>query len=87
MLTIAASRYTLQGSECNTPDFSDGRSSVLCLFCNAILSMALSSATLETLKLLSLKERNELTKAKLSDIKRYLFADKVVPYHFWTGIA
>ena len=50
--------------------------------------MALSSATLETLtKLLFLKERNELTKAKLSDIKRYLFADKVVPYHFWTGIA
>ena len=61
---------------------------MLCLFCNAMLSMALSSATLETLtKLLSLKERNELTKAKLSDIKRYLFADKVVPYHFWTGIA
>ena len=50
--------------------------------------MALSSATLETLtKLMSLKERNELTKGKLSDTKRYLFADKVVPYHFWTGIA
>ena len=50
--------------------------------------MVLSSATLETLtKLLSQKERNELTKGKLSDIKRYLFAGKVVQYHLWTGIA
>ena len=50
--------------------------------------MAFSSATLETLtKLVSQKERNELTKGKLSDTKRYLLADKVVPYHFWTGIA
>ena len=50
--------------------------------------MALSNATLETLtKLVSLKERIELIKGKLSDIKRYLFAGKVAPYHLWTGIA
>ena len=61
---------------------------MLCQDNNAILSMVLSSATLETLtKLLSQKERNELTKGKLSDIKRYLFAGKVVQYHLWTGIA
>ena len=61
---------------------------MLCPFCNTILSMALSSATLETLtKLVSLKVPNELTKGKVSDVKRYLFDDKVVQYHFWTGIA
>ena len=50
--------------------------------------MAFSSAMLETLtKLVSLKVPNELTKGKVSDVKRYLFADKVVQYHFWTGIA
>ena len=57
-------------------------------YCNAMIALALSSARLgSSTKLVSLKERNELTQGKRSQIKRYLFADKVVLYHFWTGIA
>ena len=84
MLTIAASRWTLVASGSDNLNFQT-RDHPCCV---RTLATALSSATLETLtKLVSLKERNELTKGKQSDTKRYIFADKVVPYHFWTGIA
>ena len=55
---------------------------------NAVRAMALSSATLESLtKTVSLKEQDELTKCKHSDVKQYLLSDRVVSSDFWTGIA
>ena len=45
-------------------------------------------ATLESLtKPVSLKERDELIKCKLIDVKMYPLSDRVVSSDFWTGIA
>ena len=75
-------------SGCDTPELSDPRSTVLGMHGNAVRAMSLSSATLETLtKPVSLKEQDELSKCKHSDVKQYLLSDMVVSSDFWTGIA
>ena len=54
-----------------------------CWACTVVLYATLESLT----KPVSLKERDELTKCKLIDVKMYPLSDRVVSSDFWTGIA